>query len=87
MNRHWELRKLAYEFAYLVDPRDFLDHWERNSDLLRDCRMVFSDPRLGNSPFPGNLSARTFGEKPKAYLNAFFDGPGFFCFTIDLVPV
>lgn len=85
MNRHWELRKLAYEFAYVVDPRDFLDHWEQHGELLHDCRMVFSDPRLSKSPFPGGLAARTFGQDPKTYLNSFFDGPGIFCLTNELV--
>lgn len=84
MSRDLDLQRIAYEFAYQVVPTKFLDHWEQNRESLKGCRLVFSDPRL-DSPFPGRLSARAFGSKPQAHLNALFAGPGFFFLNDELV--
>ena len=83
-DRYLKLRKLAYEFAFCVTPGDFVDHWERHSDILQGCRMVLSNPSLA-SPLPAGLHERTFGADPKAYLNGFFLSSGLFFFSPELV--
>lgn len=84
MKRHLKLRELAYEFAYRVPIKNFLDHWERNASHLHGCRMVFSDQNFPDS-LPAGLHNRAFGTDPQAYLNSLFSAPGLLFLSPELV--